>query len=81
MLTIVIAGITAFAAAMLISAAWSSGGSGSQRPDARPSQSADTPVASPSVTAQNASPSKDPAPAPPQKHGKDPKKHDEDGSH
>jgi serine/threonine-protein kinase len=74
MLTIVIAGITAFAAAMLISAAWSSGGSGSQRPDARPSQSADTPVASPSVTAQNASPSKDPAPAPPQKHGKDPKR-------
>ncbi|SEP03151.1 serine/threonine protein kinase [Actinacidiphila rubida] len=77
MLTIVVAGITAFVAAVLISSAWSSGGSGSQQPDAGPSQPADTPSASPSTT-----PSAAPAAAPPQNHGKDGKdgkKQDEGG--
>ena len=79
MLTTVVAGITAFVAAILISTAWASGGSRSHRPGSPPSPSADTPSVSASVPVQGTAPSGAPAGAPPQKHGKDSKKHNEDG--
>ncbi|WP_262412755.1 serine/threonine-protein kinase [Actinacidiphila acidipaludis] len=79
MLTIVVAGVTAFAAAVLISTAFASGGSRSQQPDSQPSPSVGTPSASASVTVQGPAQSGVPAGAPPRKPAKDGKKHPEDG--
>jgi serine/threonine-protein kinase len=82
MLTTVTAGVTAFLAAALLTAAWSSGDSGPQHPDAGPSQTAGTSSTSPGSPTPAASPSGIPTTVPTQAqgkgHGEDGKKHHKD---
>ena len=78
-LAAVVAGITAFVTAVLISTAWSSGDGAAQPPDTTPSSPADTPSAGPAFPTADTADSGDPAPGSAPKHGKGDKNQDENG--